>query len=148
MLNRLKSVMTAILALVILGSVPGAGQGTDQPVELKFTEFYVDDFSVNFSDKLKSLAGKQVLVRGFMAPPLSASGEFMVLTREPVQLCPYCESDADWPRDTLVVYLRDEPRYAYGQRMRIAGVLDVGSKTDERTGFVSQVRLVGAEILR
>src|SRR5262249_19054803 len=113
--------------------------------ELKFTEFYENDFSTNFSDKLKSLAGKPVLVRGFMAPPLKSNADFMVLTREPVYLCPYCDSDANWPRDTLVVYLR-EPKVEIG-RIRIAGTLDVGSKLDPETGFVSMLRLVNAQIL-
>ena len=40
-----------------------------------------------------------------MAPPLKAEAAFFVLTREPVALCPFCQSDADWPDNILVVYL-------------------------------------------
>lgn len=40
-----------------------------------------------------------------MAPPLKAEAAFFVLTREPVALCPFCQSDTDWPDNILVVYL-------------------------------------------
>jgi hypothetical protein len=140
--------MVAIVALVCAAGIgPSATRGADAVVELKFSEFYQNDFTIEFSNKLKELAGKPVVVRGYMAPPLKADADFMVLTREPVYLCPYCESDADWPRDTLVVYMRD-PRFELGKSMKIAGTLDLGSKTDERTGFVSLLRLVNAEVLR
>ena len=79
---------------------------------------------------------------------LRADAAFMVVTREPVYLCPYCDSDESWPRDTLVVYMRGEPRFELGTRIRVAGKLDVGSKLDPLTGFVSMVRLVDAEIVR
>ena len=28
------------------------------------------------------------------------------LTREPMALCPFCQSDADWPADIVVVHLK------------------------------------------
>lgn len=138
----------AIALLALVGSIPvsGPAAAADQAVELKFSDFYVDDFSIDYSEKLKTYAGKPVAVRGYMAPPLKPDGNFLVLTREPVALCPYCETDADWPRDTLVVYLRGE-LVQLGSRIKIAGTLDIGSKTDQRTGFVSLVRLVNAEIV-
>jgi hypothetical protein len=136
----------AVMALVGLTPLSGSAVAADQAIELKFTDFYVDDFSIDYSERLKALAGKPIAVRGYMAPPLKPDGNFLVLTREPVALCPYCETDADWPRDTLVVYLRDE-RVQIGSKIKITGTLDIGSKTDQRTGFVSLVRLVNAEIV-
>jgi hypothetical protein len=145
---RGRRLLIATMALAcVVGFVPNATRGADAGAELKFTEFYASDFTTDLSDKLKALAGKPVVVRGFMAPPLKADAKFMVLTREPVYLCPYCESDADWPRDTLVVYVR-QPRFEFGKAIRIAGTLDVGSKVDESTGFVSLLRLVDAEVVR
>ena len=144
MITRWRSLVFAALAAMAL---VGPARAVDQVVEFRFADFYVDDFSIAFSDKVKEYAGKRVMVRGFMAPPLKATGQFLVLTKDPVQLCPYCESDADWPRDTLVVYLK-EGRVQLGKATRIAGTLDVGSKTDEETGFVSMVRLINAEVVR
>jgi hypothetical protein len=148
MIGGWRWVLAAVALLLMSGPASGPTRAADAPVELKFTEFYQNDFSVEFSDKLKELAGKSILVRGFMAPPLRADAAFMVVTREPVYLCPYCDSDESWPRDTLVVYMRGEPRFELGTRIRVAGKLDVGSKLDPLTGFVSMVRLVDAEIVR
>src|SRR5713226_3676451 len=66
---------------------------------------------LEMSDKLVALNGKPVEITGFMTPPLKAEAGFFVLTREPVSLCPFCNSDADWPSDIIVVYLRDGVRY-------------------------------------
>jgi hypothetical protein len=147
MMIRWRSLVMASFAMIALALVPGPVRGVDGPIELRFQDFYVDDFSVTFSDKTKELAGKPVIVRGFMAPPLRSDGNFLVLTKDPVQLCPYCETDADWPRDTLVVYLK-EGRVQLGTRLRIAGTLELGSKTDPDTGFVSLIRLVNAQVVR
>jgi hypothetical protein len=144
MKNRVRSVVVACLAVFAL---IGPVRGIENAVELRFQDFYIDDFSVELSGKAKELNGKPVMVRGYMAPPLRSDGNFLVLTKDPVQLCPYCESDADWPRDILVVYLK-EGRVQMGTRLRIAGTLELGSKTDEVTGFVSLVRLVNAEVVR
>ena len=32
----------------------------------------------------------------------AAQGDFFVLTRSPVALCPFCDSDKDWPADIIV----------------------------------------------
>ena len=36
-----------------------------------------------------------------MAPPLKAEAAFLILTKEPVSLCPFCNSDQDWP-DSII----------------------------------------------
>jgi hypothetical protein len=83
-----------------------------------------------------------VTIGGFMAPPLKAKGNFFVLTRAPVALCPFCESDKDWPDDILVVYFEGERFFTFGGRaILVSGTLERGSFTDPTTGFVSQVRL-------
>jgi hypothetical protein len=98
------------------------------------------------SDKLVALNGKPVEISGFMAPPLKAEAGFFVLTREPVSLCPFCNSDADWPSDIIVVYMRDSVRYTQTNRaITVSGTLQVGSKLDAKTGFVSLVRLIDAD---
>ena len=44
---------------------------------------------------------------GFMAPPLKAESKFLVLTRMPMGVCPFCELAADWPSDIVVVYTEE-----------------------------------------
>jgi hypothetical protein len=115
---------------------------------LHFNELYkaAGALGMQLSDKLVSLAGRQVAIDGYMAPPLKAEAKFFVLTREPVLLCPFCNSEADWPADIIVVYLKDTLQFVqYNQAIRTEGVLELGAKLDPQTGFVSQVRLVESE---
>src|SRR6266436_3671026 len=98
---------------------------------------------LEMSEKLVALNGKPVEIAGFIAPPLKVEAGFFVLTREPVSLCPFCNSDADWPSDIIVVYLRDGVRYTQTNRaITVSGTLEIGSKLDPKTGFVSPVRLI------
>lgn len=104
---------------------------------------------LRFSDKVRRLSGQEVTMRGFMAPPLSAEAIFFVLTREPLSICPFCSSDAEWPPDIVVVYLR---RRALpldpSTRIEVTGRLEAGSWTDPETGFVSQLRIRDASFSR
>ena len=135
-------------AAFLLGAAawPLAGHAAES-AGLSFAELYVTRgvLGLEFSDKVKQLAGKPVAIRGFMAPPLTAEASFFVLTREPVALCPFCDSDADWPTDILVVYLGEEQSFVQSNRtIEVSGTLEVGSKVDVTTGFVSRLRLVDA----
>ncbi len=101
---------------------------------------------LEFSDRLLALRGKPVAMTGFMAPPLKAESTFFVLTAQPMAICPFCQSDADWPDDIVVVILKAATTMtAAGSRLTVTGTLEVGSKTDAATGFVSQIRLVDAK---
>jgi hypothetical protein len=115
---------------------------------VRFEEMYKPSgvLGLEMSEKLIALNGKSVEVAGFMAPPLKAEAGFFVLTREPVSLCPFCNSDADWPSDIIVVYLRDGVRYSQtNHAITVSGTLEIGSKLDAKTGFVSLVRLIDAD---
>lgn len=90
-------------------------------------------------------------MRGFLAPPLKPTTRFFVLCAQPVSLCPFCQSDADWPQDIVVVYpSAEEPaRYASGaEAVEVSGTLELGSRQDAETGFVSQVRIADATVRR
>ena len=100
-----------------------------------------------YSDQAKSLKGKEVRMRGYMAPPLKPESRFFVLTREPVAVCPFCASDAQWPVDIVVIYLRDTlAPVNFSRRIEVTGTLEMGSWTDPQSGFVSQVRVVNARV--
>lgn len=135
-------------AFLLLVAGPLVRANEDVP-EVKFTELYKNPAApaLEFSDKILPLAGKQVMLRGYMAPPLKATGEFFVLTKTPVALCPFCETDLDWPSDIAVIY-NIKGKYSSEAKLKIVGTLELGSKTDESTGFVSQLRLINAEVIR
>ena len=116
---------------------------------LSFATLYksIGVLGIQYSDKALALRGQQVRLRGFMAPPLKPESRFFVLTREPVAVCPFCASDAQWPVDIIVIYLRGTlAPVNFAQRVEVEGRLEMGSWTDPQTGFVSQVRLVDARV--
>ena len=115
---------------------------------LDFEELYgkVSPLGLSFSDKVKSLAGKPVTMRGFMAPPLKAEAKFFVLTQIPMSICPFCSTDADWPDNIVVVYLESAQTFEQANALiAVSGKLEVGSWTDPETGFVSLLRITGAD---
>ena len=140
----------ALLIALAVSALPGAAFA-DATERLGFDQLYAGSgvLGLRFSDRLLSLKGREVGMRGFMAPPLKAESNFFVLTREPMALCPFCQSDADWPMDIVVVYLRRAVApFSVNDRLEVTGRLEVGSWTDPDTGFVSQVRIVDAAIRR
>ena len=99
------------------------------------------------SDTLKNANGTTVTMQGYMAPPLKPSINFFVLTQEPMAVCPFCSTDADWPSNIVVVYL-ENPGTAlpYDPPITVTGTLSVGSYVDSETGFVSLVRINNAQV--
>ena len=116
--------------------------------ELSFDELYSGGgvLGLQFSDKVKGLSGQRVTIKGFMAPPLKAEAAFLILTKEPVSLCPFCNSDQDWPDSIILVRLASEQAFVQNNRLiEVTGRLETGSETDPETGFVSLVRLADAK---
>ncbi|NOG31450.1 hypothetical protein HLB35_06115 [Halomonas sp. TBZ9] len=110
---------------------------------IKLRDLYARDRGV--SDLALSLEGKRITVDGFMAPPLKAESEFFVLTRIPMAVCPFCETEADWPDDILAVYTkRTVDVVPFNIRLQARGVLELGPYRDPETGFLSMVRLADA----
>jgi hypothetical protein len=137
-----------LLAAAIL--LPATARALDV-APLQFDQLY-KSFGVRgyeFSDALLALQGKPVTMRGYMAPPLKPESHFFVLTGQPMALCPFCQSDADWPADIVVIYLESPvPMLSGGDAVIVSGRLEVGSWTDPQTGFVSQIRIVDASFRR
>ncbi|TCP95591.1 hypothetical protein EDC44_10893 [Cricetibacter osteomyelitidis] len=139
--------VTALLcvnSLALLGCLLLISQSVQADNTLDFDQLY-GKFSVTgleFSDKVKTLSGKEVVIQGFMAPPLKAESQFFVLTKMPMAICPFCSSDADWPEDILVVYLKKRQTFVqFNAIIEVEGVLEHGMFIDPDTGFVSMLRL-------
>lgn len=117
---------------------------TGSPVPLRFDEFY-DGYNIRtgliLSDKLRSLDGAQVVIEGYMAPPLKPALDFFVLTRVRLAFCPFCTTAADWPDDIALVYLVNDTMMTTTQPLRLTGRLELGPKVDAETGMVSIVRI-------
>lgn len=135
----------AMLGLVALASFGVPARAAEQ---LTFDELYAAQgvLGLKFTDKVKTLAGRPVTMKGFMAPPLKAEAKFFVLTEIPMALCPFCSSDADWPDNIVVVYLDEKQTFVQANApIEVEGTLDFGSWTDPETGFVSLLRLRHAQ---
>lgn len=114
------------------------------PVPITFDEFY-DGFNIRkglmMSEKLRSLDGQEVVMEGYMAPPLKPELDWFVLTQVRLEFCPFCSSDAEWPTDIAVIYLADEMIAASQMPVRVHGRMEIGSAVDPETGMVSLVRI-------
>ncbi|MFC3073779.1 hypothetical protein [Shinella pollutisoli] len=141
----------AFLGLMAAALLAGPRRARAAGSTVGFGELYASFgvLGLVFSDKVKALAGKPVSMRGFMAPPLKAEANFFVLTEIPMALCPFCSSDADWPDNIVVVYLDSAQTFEQANGLiDVSGTLEVGSWRDPETGFVSLLRIVGAEFRR
>jgi hypothetical protein len=135
----------AVIAAALTAAVPARAAEE----ALAFAELYAKQavLGLTLSAKTQSLAGRQVRILGYLAPPLKPDVRFFVLTRSPVALCPFCNSDADWPSDIVVVYPRGRSLPGSdGMPVAVAGTLEIGPRRDAETGFVSLVRIVDASV--
>jgi len=128
-----------VLAAGALAFAPRAARAAPPSVKLRDLWGAHGDFS----DLAKRLAGSTIAVDGYMAPPLKPEIDFFVLTRIPMAFCPFCDNEAAWPEDLLLVKV-DDPVSAvdFNRLIRTEGILDLGTKTDQATGFVSRIRLL------
>ncbi|MDF2232906.1 hypothetical protein P2H44_10105 [Albimonas sp. CAU 1670] len=114
---------------------------------VRLRDLYEKDLS--FSPFARDHEGERVRIEGFMAPPLKAESTFFVLTNRPLAVCPFCESEAEWPDDILAVLTRRVfDVVPFNVKIAVSGRLSLGTRTDPETGFVSRVRVEEAEIER
>jgi len=127
----------SILALAMTAPFAGAARAAEN---VTFADIAIANDQ--FTDKAKRLAGKTVEMRGYMAPPLKPEIEFFVLTSLPTAICPFCDAAASWPDDIVLIFMgRPIRALAYDRLIKVSGKLEIGTDTDEVTGFVSRVRL-------
>lgn len=120
--------------------MPALARASEAEDAIKLRELYNKDRS--FSDLALSRDGKKVRISGFMAPPLKVDSMFFVLTKMPMAVCPFCETEAEWPDDILAVYTRRKYRVvSFSRKIETIGVLSLGSFRDAETGFLSMVRI-------
>ncbi len=144
-LSALPSRRMVMLGLTAIGGVASLPALAAQSIKIR------DLWAVRgeFSALAKGLAGQAVSMRGYMAPPLKPEIDFFVLTRIPMAVCPFCDTEASWPDDLVLVKVPDTlSPVPFNDLITATGILELGTKTDEGTGFVSRIRLVGADFAR
>lgn len=110
---------------------------------MRLRDFYVPGASL--SDLALEHEGKPVRVAGYMAPPLKADSKFFVLTTQPMAVCPFCTTEAEWPEDIMAVYTkRTFLVVAFTRKIETSGILSLGPYRDPDTGFLSMVRIENA----
>ena len=135
---RRRSLILSAAALAAARPAP-ASEGRPEGA-LRMRDLYEKDMS--FSALAQDLAGSRIVVEGFMAPPLEADTDWFVLTKRPMAVCPFCETEAEWPPDILAVHTKRTLKpVSFNRRLSVSGVLELGPETDGSTGFVSRVRL-------
>lgn len=136
-MKRRSFLVTSAAAL----AVPYVARANEDAIRLR--EFYARGGGL--SDLALELEGKPVRVTGFMAPPLKADSTFFVLTKQPMSVCPFCETEADWPDDIMAVYTQRKFRVvAFNRKIETSGILSLGAFRDPETGFLSMVRIEDA----
>ena len=129
-----------LLLLAAASALPAAARADNR---LRIRDLYVA--GAEFSPQAKALHGKTVAMQGFMAPPLTPDIAFFVLPKLPMAVCPFCDSEMDWPADIVVVRLRRAQDWVdFNTPILVTGRLELGTAVDEDTGFVSRVRVVDA----
>jgi hypothetical protein len=127
----------SLLALAVLAPIAGAARAAEG---VSFADIAIANDK--FTEKARRLAGKTVEMRGYMAPPLKPEIDFFVLTSLPTAICPFCDAAASWPDDIVLIFMgRPIRALAYDRLIKVTGTLEIGTDTDEATGFVSRVRL-------
>lgn len=165
-LQRIFTIVLLLLALPFADAIKFGGAASEErpllslcstaqawwfedAVSIGFDEMYESASSrgIVLSQKLKDAEGKKVAMTGFMAPPLTPTINFFVLTREPMSICPFCSSDADWPSDIVVVKLTEPVKaLPFDRPIKVTGILELGTEVDAETGFVSLVRIAAENL--
>lgn len=97
----------------------------------------------DYSDAARTFNGRDVTLKGFMAPPLKPNAKFFVLGTQPMAVCPFCDSSATWPTNIVLIYTHDPIKLVnWDEPITVTGKLDLGVQTDKDTGFVSKVRML------
>ncbi len=114
-----------------------------------FGDLYADMDTQEFTPELQAASGETVTMLGFAAPPLKPDADFFVLTKYPMDVCPFCETEADWPPDIVYVKLPEggTDTIIFGA-LEVTGTLEVGTAKDPDTGFVSKIRIQADKVER
>ncbi len=138
--------------MLMLGAALAAGcphVALAQPARLTLGQLYdpPDLAATNFAAPVRALAGRQVVVDGFVAPHAAGNVPFHIITARPINTCPHCGGQA-MPADALLAYIPPrDTALPVGRPTLVAGRLELGAARDVTTGFLSTARLRDAQLI-
>ncbi|KPQ09202.1 MAG: hypothetical protein HLUCCX10_16565 [Algoriphagus marincola HL-49] len=99
-------------------------------------------FYPEFTEELKVLKGKEVVLKGFYIPLELYSSQMLVLSKYPMAECFFC--GAAGPESVAVVYLQSiPPRMKVDQIVGVRGILDLNeSDVEEMTFIIRDAKLI------
>jgi len=135
------------IALLFVLLLLGAGAVQAQPMlkwetlaDVRFSEKYSNSMGVpyyqaQFGDKVSALAGREVMVYGYLIP-LDAVGEAYVLSKNPFAACFFC--GASGPETIVELRIKAEyvRRYATDERRAFKGRLQLNASSLEQFNYV------------
>lgn len=141
--------MTRFIGIIMLALLAGFTTATTQ---LEFGTFSANVVrgGVEFSPNLEELNGQEVVMVGYMAPPLKPRVSWFALTREPMATCPYCSEAADWPADVVFARMpsgRNTNSENHLTLLRVTGQLEIGIDSNVEEGL-SLIRLIDVTVER
>lgn len=136
-----------LLGAALAAAAPHAAPA--QPAKLALDQFYdpPDLAATNFAAHVRALAGRQVIVDGFVAPHTGTNAPFYIVSARPIATCPHCGGQP-MPPDAVLAYVPPlETPLPTVRRALVAGRLELGAARDITTGFVSAARLRDAQFI-
>lgn len=98
-------------------------------------DFGMDFFYPEFTEELKALKGKEVVLRGFYIPLDLIDTQMLILSKYPMAECFFC--GAAGPESVAVVYLQSKvPRMKVDEIVEVRGILDLNATDVEEMTFI------------
>lgn len=100
-------------------------------------------------DYLKTLNGKKVAIKGWLATSSPVDGSFIFLMNMPYQSCPFCKPNTNQLSNTMEAYPKKGQKFEYtAEVVQVVGKLVVandGSEFSDSFGYSFNYKIVDAE---
>lgn len=149
MMKRLSAIVLLVLVLLMTTGDRPAQAAT----RIRFDDFFIGETyqvgpgmgpTLQLSDTIQKLNGKQIEIVGFMDGILPRDGMYFMLIREPNFMCPFHTVSFDWA-GFVPIFLKKSTDYIDGP-VQIVGRLEVGKKEEDEMGLRSYIRIYDATI--
>lgn len=134
---------TVVIVLLFL-TTPGLSQTAidwETLTDVHFTDKYSEEVQAyfyypHFGPSVKKLAGKEVILKGFMMP-LGANGDFYVLSRNPYAACFFC--GAAGPESIVELKMKpNHPRFSMDQVVTMKGTFKLNQDDIDQCNYIME----------
>jgi hypothetical protein len=150
MLDRRRVLLAGVSSFALVAGFGRSSSAASPSLQLGDLYRNPDMPGVDYRPKVLAMAGQRVSVKGYVVPHTAdRAAPFMIVSAEPLAGCPHCLAALDLPSDSVIGYFKEQPKLKdIGLPVMVEGTLELGSRADAKTGFVSAIRLVEASIAR